>query len=122
MQKLSELDTEDLSNFCGQCHRSWSQIAMAGPRGILNVRFQPYRLGNNKCYDTEDRHAFAVSRATTPASRLGDFGIRLRWEVPGLPLEGGETRRQGLRSLSVIVSSKDCVTCHIPKLDVSRSP
>ena len=44
-----------MSDFCGQCHRTWAQIAINGPRGILNVRFQPYRLANSKCYDAADR-------------------------------------------------------------------
>ena len=46
--------TEEMSDFCGQCHRTWSQIAINGPRGIKNVRFQPYRLANSKCYDAAD--------------------------------------------------------------------
>jgi hypothetical protein len=49
-----QLATEAQSNFCGNCHRSWEQVMLAGIRGIANVRFQPYRLTNSKCYDTED--------------------------------------------------------------------
>ena len=45
---------EEMSELCGRCHRTWSQIALNGPRGVLNVRFQPYRLTNSKCYDTAD--------------------------------------------------------------------
>jgi hypothetical protein len=55
MKKLSQMSTEETSNFCGQCHRTWEQIAMNGPHGMANVRFQPYRLANSKCYDAEDR-------------------------------------------------------------------
>ncbi|WP_367890826.1 cytochrome c3 family protein [Ferruginibacter sp.] len=54
MKQLGKFTTEEMSNFCGQCHRTWSQVAADGPRGIQNVRFQPYRLGNSKCYDTTD--------------------------------------------------------------------
>ncbi|HEX4769505.1 MAG TPA: multiheme c-type cytochrome [Bryobacteraceae bacterium] len=55
MKKLSAMTTEETSNFCGQCHRTWEQIAMNGPHGTANVRFQPYRLANSKCYDADDR-------------------------------------------------------------------
>ena len=55
MKKLSELSTEELSDFCGQCHRTWAQIAADGPHDINNVRFQPYRLANSKCYDPSDK-------------------------------------------------------------------
>ena len=54
MRKLGKFSTEETSDFCGQCHRTWAQVADAGPRGIQNVRFQPYRLGNSKCYDATD--------------------------------------------------------------------
>src|SRR5712671_6918494 len=54
MRKLGSLATEEMSDFCGQCHRTWSQIASDGPRGIQNVRFQPYRLAGSKCYDAAD--------------------------------------------------------------------
>lgn len=55
LPRLSELSSEELSDLCGRCHRTWSQIALDGPRGINNVRFQPYRLTNSKCYDSADR-------------------------------------------------------------------
>ena len=54
MTKLAGHTAEEMSEFCGHCHRTWSQIALNGPRGVHNVRFQPYRLANSKCYDTAD--------------------------------------------------------------------
>jgi hypothetical protein len=50
-RQLSQMTTEEMSEFCGQCHRTWVQIASEGPHDINNVRFQPYRLTNSKCYD-----------------------------------------------------------------------
>ena len=54
MKKLGAFTTEEQSDFCGQCHRTWSRVALNGPRGIANVRFQPYRLANSRCYDAAD--------------------------------------------------------------------
>jgi hypothetical protein len=48
------LDTEDLSDFCGSCHRSWEQVEMMHLEGIRDVRFQPYRLAMSKCFDPSD--------------------------------------------------------------------
>lgn len=45
---------EEMSEYCGQCHRTWATIASNGPHNITNVRFQPYRLANSKCYDATD--------------------------------------------------------------------
>src|SRR5207244_6610481 len=54
MPKLAGRTAEETAELCGRCHRTWSQIALNGPRGVLNVRFQPYRLTNSKCFDTAD--------------------------------------------------------------------
>ena len=58
-----------MSELCGRCHRTWSQIALNGPRGVLNVRFQPYRLTNSKCFDTADAR-IAAPPATIPMAPL----------------------------------------------------
>ncbi len=54
MPRLGKQSAEEAAELCGKCHRTWSQIALSGPRGVLNVRFQPYRLTNSKCFDTTD--------------------------------------------------------------------
>src|SRR2546428_7033456 len=54
MPQLGKLTTEEMSDFCGQCHRTLSQIATDGPHDVNSVRFQPYRLTNSKCYDSAD--------------------------------------------------------------------
>ena len=33
-------NTERVSDFCGSCHRTWSQVMIAGVKGVSNVRFQ----------------------------------------------------------------------------------
>ena len=54
-QKIGRLSPEEISNFCGQCHRTWERVVRDRLRGEINVRFQPYRLANSKCYDGGDR-------------------------------------------------------------------
>ena len=54
LAKLHALSAEQTSNFCGQCHRTWADIAMKGAPSIANIRFQPYRLTGSKCYDPDD--------------------------------------------------------------------
>ncbi|MGH9801591.1 MAG: multiheme c-type cytochrome, partial [Blastocatellia bacterium] len=57
MKKLSSLDADDISqNVCGQCHRSVDDvIEMPNRAGINNVRFQPYRVFNSRCYSADRR-------------------------------------------------------------------
>ena len=54
LTSLHDLSAEQTSNFCGQCHRTWAEIAMQANPSIANVRFQPYRLTESKCYDPDD--------------------------------------------------------------------
>jgi hypothetical protein len=51
---LRKKSSEDISNFCGQCHRTWETVVRNHWRGELTVRFQPYRLANSKCFDGAD--------------------------------------------------------------------
>ena len=59
--KLGKLTSEDLSNFCGKCHRSWETVVRSHWRGQADVRFQPYRLANSKCFDGTDPRISCVA-------------------------------------------------------------
>ncbi len=113
MPRLGELNAEEMSEFCGRCHRTWSQIAMHGPLGVNNVRFQPYRLSNSKCYDASDRrirctachdpHAPLVQSAAAYDSKC---------EACHSAAANGRICR---------VAKTRCVTCHMPKTDLPGS-
>jgi hypothetical protein len=45
---------QETSELCGRCHRTYSDIKAVGPRGVANVRFQPYRIEFSKCWDAND--------------------------------------------------------------------
>lgn len=89
MRPLGRLSTEDMSDFCGQCHRTWSQIAVEGPHNINNVRFQPYRLTNSKCCDTADSRIRCVTchmpKNELPGSHNLFSDHRIRIVRPGEP-------------------------------------
>jgi mono/diheme cytochrome c family protein len=59
--KLAALSPEEVSNFCGQCHRTWERVVRDRLRGPINVRFQPYRLANSRCYDGGDRRMSCIT-------------------------------------------------------------
>ncbi len=54
LKDLSKFTSDEVSEFCGQCHRTWETVVRNRWRGVINVRFQPYRLTNSKCYDSKD--------------------------------------------------------------------
>jgi hypothetical protein len=114
MKKLSSLSTEELSNFCGQCHRTWAEIAMNGPMSAGNVRFQPYRLTKSKCYDTEDKRIRCVAchDPHKPLDRVtGDYDAKCQaCHAPP------NAKARGCK-----VASKGCVSCHMPKVELPGS-
>jgi Cytochrome c3 len=111
MRQLGKLTSEEISDFCGQCHRTWSQIAMNGPRGILNVRFQPYRLANSKCYSSDDRRIACTA--------CHDPHRALETSVAAYDAKCQTCHSSPARTCSV--AKKDCVTCHMPRLELPGS-
>jgi Zn finger protein HypA/HybF involved in hydrogenase expression len=114
MNDLRKLSTEDLSNFCGQCHRTWDEIAAGGKLGIANVRFQPYRLTNSKCYDSEDARISCVA-CHDPHKEIdrtaADYDSRCQ-----ACHAGAKPRAHACR-----VAQSNCVSCHMPKIEMPGS-
>ncbi len=109
MKKLGSMSAEETSDFCGQCHRTWEQIAMNGPHGVGNVRFQPYRLANSKCYDVDDRRISCV--ACHDPHKESDR-VSVHYDPACQACHGGG--KPGAKSCKV--ASRDCVSCHMPKV------
>jgi hypothetical protein len=111
MKDLRMLSAEETSSFCGQCHRTWADIAGQGILGIANVRFQPYRLANSKCYDADDTRISCVA-CHNPHSEID----RVDAHYDGKCLA---CHRDGKASAKACkVAAANCVSCHMPKLDL----
>ncbi len=111
MTRLAGLSTEEISDLCGACHRTWSQVAANGPRGVLNVRFQPYRLTNSKCYDAADRRI-----ACTACHDPHGHSVR---DISFYDIKCAACHSKSMASAKVCkVASKNCVSCHMPKIEL----
>ncbi len=115
--RLGKLSAEDTSNFCGQCHRSWETVVRSHWRGQADVRFQPYRLANSKCFDGADSRISCVA-CHDPHKKLvhgaaSDYDSKcLACHAPLLPAStAGETHGKVCP-----VAKSGCVTCHMPKV------
>jgi len=111
MMKLGRFSTEEMSNFCGQCHRTWEQIAAAGPHNLNNVRFQPYRLVNSKCYDAADPRV----KCTMCHDPHGELSTKPAAYDPKCQACHSDASR---KLNACPVANKDCVTCHMPKYEL----
>jgi hypothetical protein len=115
------LDPVDSVDFCGACHRTWEDVVANGFGGIgvYNVRFAPYRLENSKCWSKSN----ADPRLTCIACH-----------DPHQPLEHdpaaydsrclqchvnqpGAKRNASHPGAACRVSTKNCTTCHMPRIE-----
>lgn len=58
---LSRMDAEDISDFCGRCHRSFETVVRSHWHGEATVRFQPYRLELSACFNGADSRISCVA-------------------------------------------------------------
>ena len=108
---LEDLSTEQVSNFCGQCHRTWAEIAMQKNPGIVNVRFQPYRLTESKCYDPDDARISCLACHDPHTEAMAQPAA---YDAKCQACHGGG--KPGARSCTV--AKTGCVTCHMPKISL----
>lgn len=108
--RLGSISAEDMSELCGRCHRTWSQIALNGPRGVNNVRFQPYRLANSKCYDATD--------ARIRCSACHDPHGVLQTNLAEYDSKCTACHATALHAKTCPVAKTNCASCHMPKVDL----
>jgi hypothetical protein len=107
---LGALSAEEMGELCGRCHRTWSQIALNGPRGVNNVRFQPYRLANSKCFDAADSRI----RCTACHDPHGP----LETSLASYDAKCAACHSAALHTAMCPVAKANCAGCHMPKVDL----
>lgn len=106
---LADLSTEQTSNFCGQCHRTWAEIAMQARPSIANVRFQPYRLTESKCYDPDDARISCLACHDPHRESKAEPAA---YDAKCQACHGGGKAE----AKACTVAKANCVTCHMPKI------
>jgi hypothetical protein len=111
LARLRNLSAEQASNFCGRCHRTWSDVVVREDYGIDNVRFQPYRLWSSLCYDPDDARISCLAchdPHTEVSARPADYDARCQ------ACHGGG--KVGAKACPT--SKNNCVSCHMPKIEL----
>jgi hypothetical protein len=121
---LRKKSAEDISNFCGQCHRTWETAVRNHWRGELTVRFQPYRLANSRCFDGADprisciachdpHQDIVVQDSTYDAQCLAchSSSAAAASAASTPPSDSAQTHAKICPT-----SKSDCVSCHMPKV------
>ncbi len=112
--KLSGLGLEELSDFCGGCHRTWQEVSANGPHDINNIRFQPYRLATSNCYNSSlgDKRISCVA--------CHDPHAKLVTSAESYDAKCQACHRAGNSPPSAkrcTVAQRGCASCHMPKVD-----
>ena len=114
MKDLRTLNSEEMSNFCGQCHRTWEEVASSGRLGVLSVRFQPYRLTNSKCYDADDKR-ISCTACHDPHREINR--VDASYDGKCLACHGGG--KPSARACKM--GTSNCASCHMPKIEIPGS-
>jgi len=118
---LGDMGAEEMSNFCGQCHRTWENVVEQGIFGQRNVRFQPYRLANSKCFLGDDKR-IRCTACHNPHQEI--VRAPAAYDKACLACHGTSAiaAADAVTKKSCPVSDKNCVTCHMPKVTMPGSP
>lgn len=112
------LSPSDSVDFCGSCHGTWMDVKLAGTSGIANVRMQPYRLMNSKCWGTGDRRLVCVAchsphqPLSTDAATYDSKCLACHLSSPNA---NATTDHPGA---ACPVGTKECTNCHMPKIEL----
>jgi hypothetical protein len=106
----------DMNDFCGSCHRTTRDVLDSGIRDIRNVRFQPYRLENSRCYDPSDERITCVA-CHDPHRNLKTSAVDYDRKCLACHLLRGD-KPDRKKAAACRQAKGNCVTCHMPKLDL----
>jgi predicted CxxxxCH...CXXCH cytochrome family protein len=115
------LDPVDSVDFCGACHRTWEDVVANGFTGIgvYNVRFAPYRLENSKCWRKPDARLTCVAchdphqPLEHDAAAYDSHCLQCHVNQPGAKKNADHP------GAACRVSTKNCTTCHMPKIETT---
>ena len=114
------LNAVALVDFCGACHRTWSDVYEMGATGVANSRFQPYRLENSRCWGDGDARLTCIACHDPHQPLVHDAGAYdgkcLACHVTGPP----EKVSPDHPGHPCPVAKKDCITCHMPRVVIPR--
>ncbi|HZD32927.1 MAG TPA: multiheme c-type cytochrome [Candidatus Angelobacter sp.] len=118
-----KLDRVDLVDFCGACHRSTADVIDGNfvEIGVMNVRFQPYRLQRSRCWEKGDARLTCTSchdphqPLQHDASDYDAACLRCHRTNPGAQNTADHP------GTACKVGTKNCTSCHMPKYAIAGS-
>jgi hypothetical protein len=129
-EKLGGKSAEDMSQYCGNCHRSWEEVVRLRITGPVDVRFQPYRLALSKCFIGTDKR-IACTACHNPHEELVRDNPKyydakcLACHAPGngagaqiVAASSGPVAAAAAIQRACPVAAENCTSCHMPKVEL----
>ena len=117
---LGKRSSEEISEFCGKCHRTWETVVRSHWRGEANVRFQPYRLANSKCFNGADSRISCIACHDPHQQVITNESY---YDAKCLACHSSSIKISKTSSATNIptkkscpISKSNCVSCHMPKV------
>jgi len=118
----TRLDPVESVDFCGACHRTTGDVVNAndfmGP-GAMNLRFAPYRLENSKCWSKPDARLTCVACHDPHQPLEHDASAYDSRCLQCHVNQAGAKPTEDYPGAACPVSTKNCTTCHMPKIESS---
>jgi hypothetical protein len=127
-----KMSADELSQeFCGSCHRSAEQVLANNNlrTGNNSVRFQPYRMFTSRSHDPFDSR-LSCTVCHNPHENPKHEAVfydekclvchRSLESLKSEQITKAETE-EGRTAKACPVSQKDCITCHMPKVEIPGS-
>ena len=113
---LKHLDAEQISNFCGKCHRTFDTVMRNRWHGPAFVRFQPYRMALSKCFIGNDPRISCVA-CHNPHQTLNHAAEY--YDKKCLACHGETKAPAGSQTAKICpVAKSNCTSCHMPKVEL----
>jgi hypothetical protein len=113
---LKKMSAEDTGNFCGQCHRTWSSAVRNDWHGPADVRFQPYRLENSRCYVGNDPRISCLA-CHDPHRPVNETSTSYDSKCLACHARGRAASDASPIKLCPVAKA-NCVSCHMPKVSL----
>lgn len=104
----------DLDNFCGSCHRTWTEVQLMHILDVRNVRFQPYRLEKSRCWSATDSRISCLA-CHDPHGNLARSPSFYDVKCQACHQQKGTVADAGHPGAPCRVGTRRCITCHMPK-------
>lgn len=118
----SRLGGDELTqDFCASCHRGNDEFALLKSMEVNNVRFQPYRVFQSKCYSDDRR--ISCTACHNPHEPIQEDAAYYDSKCLACHAAGRRSAKPAVKPNAQAsapgcrVGAKNCASCHMPKIE-----